>query len=138
MRKGLIHMVLVGADRVAANGDVANKIGTYTLAVLARTHRVPFYVAAPTTTIDLSCPSGSAIPIEERSDEEVACAIGMTADGRKESVRIAPEGCAVKNWAFDVTPAEYITSIITERGLIQASPQAIQDVMRPGAISTKV
>lgn len=130
MGQGLINLVMVGADRIAANGDIANKIGTYQLAVLARTHRIPFYVAAPTSTIDLHCPSGDAIPIEQRADEEVMWVTGVTADGRVERVRIAPEGAVVRNWAFDVTPAEYLTGILTERGLIRAQPSAIQDVMR--------
>ena len=130
MRQGLIDLVLVGADRIAANGDVANKIGTYTLAVLARTHHLPFYVAAPTSTIDLDCPSGAAIPIEERAAEEVVWTSGLTAEGRPERVRIPPADVAVRNWAFDVTPAEYITGLLTERGLIHAQPDALRDVMR--------
>ena len=130
MRQGIVHLVIVGADRIAANGDVANKIGTYTIAVLARTHHIPFYVAAPTTTIDLHCPSGAAIPIEERSSDEVVWTSGLSAAGRLERVRTMPEGTVVRNWAFDVTPAEYITGILTERGLIRAEPTAIRDVMR--------
>ena len=129
MRQGLVDLVLVGADRIAANGDVANKIGTYTLAVLARTHAIPFYVAAPTTTIDPGCPSGGAIPIEERSEDEVLWTIGLTPAGRAERVRVSPEGSRARNWAFDVTPAEYITGLLTERGLIRAEPQAIAEVM---------
>lgn len=129
MRCEAIDLVIVGADRVAANGDVANKIGTYMLAVMARAHHIPFYVAAPTTTIDLGCPSGDAIPIEERSGEEVVWTSGLTADGRQERVRTAPEGVAVRNWAFDVTPAELITGLLTERGLIQAEPSAIAKLM---------
>ncbi len=135
MRRRLVDLVIVGADRIAANGDVANKIGTYTLAVLARTHGILFYVAAPTTTIDLSCPSGDTIPIEERGDEEVAWVGGVTADGRLERVRITPEETAVRNWAFDVTPAEYLTGILTERGLIPAKPQAIRELLHPAAAS---
>jgi len=98
----------VGADRIAANGDVANKIGTYTVAVLARENNLPFYVAAPVSTIDLATPSGDAIPIEERAPEEV------THHGGR---RMAPEGVAVRNPAFDVTPHRYVTAIITERGI---------------------
>jgi len=135
LRHGRIDLVIVGADRIAANGDVANKIGTYTIAVLARTHRVPFYVAAPTTTIDVRCSSGDEIPIEQRADEEVLWTTGVTVDGRLERVRIAPEGTAVRNWAFDVTPAEYIAGILTERGLICATPHAIQELMRPMTVS---
>lgn len=133
MRQGLVNLVIVGADRIAANGDVANKIGTYQLAVLARTHNLPFYVAAPTTTIDPDCPSGREIPIEERAGEEVAWVAGATAEGRMERVRITPEGATVRNWAFDVTPARYLTGILTERGLIRAQASAIQELLRAGA-----
>lgn len=108
MRRGLVTCVVVGADRIAANGDVANKIGTYQLAVLAREHGIPFYVAAPTSTLDLSLASGDAIPIEERRPEEVT---------RIHGVPIAPAGVEVLNPAFDVTPAAYVTAIITERGV---------------------
>jgi len=97
--------VIVGADRVAANGDVANKVGTYTLAVLARAHSVPFYVAAPLSTVDLSTPRGDAIPIEERAPEEVTTVAG---------VRVAPAGVVVRNPAFDVTPHAFVTAIVTE------------------------
>jgi methylthioribose-1-phosphate isomerase len=109
MKKGVISAVIVGADRIAANGDVANKIGTYTLAVLAKENRVPFYVAAPVSTFDLSLQSGEDIPIEERDEREVTHIGG---------IRIAPHGVKVANPAFDVTPNEYITAIITERGII--------------------
>ncbi|MBI4199727.1 MAG: S-methyl-5-thioribose-1-phosphate isomerase [Chloroflexi bacterium] len=108
LAQGEVRCVIVGADRIAANGDVANKIGTYSLAVLARENRVPFYVAAPTSTLDLSLPSGALIPIEERSGEEVL---------RWGEGRIAPAGVSVRNPAFDVTPARYVTAIITERGV---------------------
>ncbi|MCI0403898.1 MAG: S-methyl-5-thioribose-1-phosphate isomerase [Acidobacteria bacterium] len=108
MKRGDIHSVVVGADRIAANGDTANKIGTYTIAVLAHEHGVPFYVAAPFTSIDLSIPSGDIIPIEERSVEEVT---------RIGSVQIAPDGLPARHPAFDVTPARLITAIITERGV---------------------
>jgi len=101
--------VFVGADRIAANGDTANKIGTYTLAVLANAHQIPFYVAAPISTVDLATPNGAAIPIEERSAREVT-EIGGT--------RIAPEGVAVRHPAFDVTPARLITAIVTDRGVL--------------------
>jgi methylthioribose-1-phosphate isomerase len=109
MRRGLVDVVIVGADRIAANGDVANKIGTYSLAVLAAAHRIPFYVAAPFSTIDLATPDGGAIPIEERPAREVSH-IG--------SLRVAPEGARIANPAFDVTPASYVTGIITERGVL--------------------
>jgi methylthioribose-1-phosphate isomerase len=108
MRVGKISCVIVGADRVAANGDVANKIGTYTLAVLAHRHRIPFFVAAPISTIDMQCPDGDHIPIEDRDPTEV------THIGDR---RIAPSGIAVANPAFDVTPHPLITAIVTERGV---------------------
>ena len=108
MRRGAIDLVIVGADRIAANGDVANKIGTYPLALLAREHGLPFYVAAPTSSIDLSLPTGDDIPIEERSPEEVTAWGGH---------RIAPEGVTVENPAFDVTPHRLIAAIITERAI---------------------
>ena len=130
MAKGEVSAIFVGADRIAKNGDVANKIGTYPLAVLAQTHRVPFYVAAPTTTIDLACATGDAIPIEERSEEEVLWVTGLTADGRLERVRIAAADARARNWAFDVTPASLITALITNRGIIAAEPRAIRDIMR--------
>ncbi len=109
MNQGKIDCVIVGADRIAANGDVANKIGTYTVAVLARENNVPFYVAAPTSTIDLSLPSGAEIPIEQRDPEEITHILGT---------RIAPEGTNAANPAFDVTPHNYISAIITEKGII--------------------
>src|SRR5205823_5807247 len=108
MRRGEVDAVIVGADRIAANGDTANKIGTYPLAVLAHAHGIPFFVAAPTSTIDPSLPNGDAIPIEERAAEEVTHAAGR---------RVAPEGVGVANPAFDVTPNRYVTAIITERGV---------------------
>jgi len=103
-----VDLVLVGADRIAANGDVANKIGTYTIAALAARHDVPFYVCAPTSTIDLDTADGSAIPIEERDPDEVLYIAGK---------RVAPEGVSVYNPAFDVTPAELIAGIVTENGV---------------------
>ena len=108
LRGGCIEVVVVGADRIAANGDVANKIGTYSLAVLARANGVPFYVAAPTTTVDLETQTGDGIPIEERPGEEVEAPLGT---------RATPPGVAVLNPAFDVTPAEYVTAIVTEAGI---------------------
>jgi len=137
MRQGLVDLILVGADRIAANGDVANKIGTYTLAVLARTHQIPFYVAAPTSTIDLGCLNGAAIPIEERADDELLWTTGVTAAGRLERVRTAPERTPVRNWAFDVTPAEYIAGLLTERGLVAPKPQAIREVMRVASVPAR-
>jgi methylthioribose-1-phosphate isomerase len=109
MREGRVQAVITGADRIAANGDTANKIGTYALAVLAHAHEIPFYVAAPISTFDLTLPTGDRIPIEERSPEEITHSFGR---------QTAPEGVAVYNPAFDVTPARYIRAIITEKGLI--------------------
>ena len=111
MKKGLIDVVIVGADRIAANGDTANKIGTYSVAVLAKEHGIPFYVAAPCSTIDRQIKTGEDIPIEERNEKEV------THMGGK---RVAPLGIAVLNPAFDVTPHSYITGIITEKGMLKS------------------
>ena len=111
LRSGRIGCVVVGADRIAANGDVANKVGTYSVAVLAKENSVPFYVAAPISTLDLTLASGDQIPIEQRSSKEVTEVFG---------VPVAPEGIAVENPAFDVTPARYVTAIITERGVARA------------------
>lgn len=111
MRTGQVDLVVVGADRIAANGDVANKIGTYTVAVLAHEHGIPFYVAAPISTIDLSTKDGSGIPIEERNAKEVTH-VGST--------RMTPEAARVRNPAFDVTPNKYVTAIITENGIARA------------------
>jgi methylthioribose-1-phosphate isomerase len=111
MRQGKIAAVIVGADRIAANGDVANKIGTYTVAVLAKEHGIPFYVAAPWSTIDMETPDGSKIPIEQRSSREVTHFAGK---------QVAPNGVKVENPAFDVTPSKYVTAIITERGVAKA------------------
>ncbi len=111
MSGGQVDLVVVGADRIAANGDVANKIGTYTVAVLAKEHGIPFYVAAPISTIDLSTPDGSTIPIEERNQREVTH-LGST--------RLTPEAAKIRNPAFDVTPHRYVTAIITEKGIAKA------------------
>lgn len=121
MREGLVDLCIVGADRVARNGDVANKIGTYLKALAAFDNRVPFYVALPSSTIDWRLADGSAIPIEERSGDELALVAGRTADGRIETVRITPEGSPCGNWAFDVTPARLVTALLTERGVCPAS-----------------
>jgi methylthioribose-1-phosphate isomerase len=110
MRAGEIDLVVVGADRIAANGDTANKIGTYTVAVLAHEHGIPFYVAAPLSTIDLSTPDGDHIPIEERDQREVS---------HLGSSRLTPEGAKIRNPAFDVTPQRYIAGIITEKGIFR-------------------
>ena len=118
--RGEVDLILVGADRIAANGDTANKIGTYPKAVVAREHKVPFYVAAPTSTIDWSLPSGSSIPIEERSPQEV-----LHFEGRP----IAPQESPARNPAFDVTPAKFITGFITERGIVP--PERLRSLTRP-------
>jgi methylthioribose-1-phosphate isomerase len=111
MKQGKIGAIVVGADRIAANGDVANKIGTYTVAVLAKEHNIPFYVAAPISTIDLETPDGSKIPIEQRNAREVTHIAGK---------QMTPDGVEIENPAFDVTPAKYVTAIITERGIARA------------------
>src|SRR5437764_18790 len=111
MKQGKIGAIVVGADRIAANGDVANKIGTYTVAVLATEHNIPFYVAAPISTVDLECPDGSKIPIEQRNGKEVTHIAGK---------QMVPDGVGVENPAFDVTPAKYVAAIITERGIAKA------------------
>jgi len=111
MKKGSIHAVVVGSDRIAANGDVANKIGTYMVAVLAKRHNIPFYVAAPLSTVDLNTPTGDQIPIEERDRVEVTHVKGH---------QLAPEGVGITNYAFDVTPNDLVTAIITEKGVARA------------------
>ena len=110
MRSGRISLVIVGADRIAANGDFANKIGTYMVALAAREHGIPFYVAAPLSTVDLAVPDGDAIPIEERASEEVS---------EIQGVAIAPDGVQVFNPAFDVTPYGFVTAFITEKGIVR-------------------
>jgi methylthioribose-1-phosphate isomerase len=114
MKQGKIAAIVVGADRIAANGDVANKIGTYTVAVLAKEHGIPFYVAAPFSTIDLATPDGSKIPIEQRNPREVTHFAGKL---------VTPEGVGIENPAFDVTPAKYVTAVITEGGIARAPYQ---------------
>ncbi len=111
MKQGKIHAVVVGSDRIAANGDVANKIGTYMVAVLAKRHNIPFYVAAPLSTVDLNCPTGDQIPIEERSTREIS---------HVKDIQLAPEGIEISNPAFDVTPNELVSAIITEKGVARA------------------
>jgi methylthioribose-1-phosphate isomerase len=127
--RGHVDLVLVGADRIAANGDVANKIGTYPLAVLAHAHDVPFYVVAPTSTIDLSVARGEDIPIEERPPDEVL---------RLAGVDVAPHGVHAAHPAFDVTPARLVTAIVTERGVLRppyarSLAEAVQATMGAGA-----
>ena len=111
MKQGKINAIVVGADRIAANGDVANKIGTYSVAVLAKEHGIPFYVAAPLSTVDFETPDGSGIPIEQRDGKEVTHIAGR---------QMVPDGVEVENPAFDVTPAKYVTAIVTERGIARA------------------
>ena len=126
MQHAQVDIAIVGTDRVTAQGDVCNKIGTYLKALAARDNGVPFYVALPSPTIDFSVSDGIAeIPIEQRSADEVTTMTGRTADGRIESVRIVPEGSAVANYGFDVTPARLVTGLITERGVIAATRAAL-------------
>jgi len=142
MQHAMVDMAIVGTDRVAANGDVCNKIGTYLKALAARDNNVPFYVALPSPTIDFSVADGVAeIPIEERDGEEVAAISGRTADGRIETVRVVPVGSPVKNYGFDVTPARLVTGLITERGVIapdrEALARAFPDRVAPAAPAAK-
>ena len=125
MQRGLVDMAIVGTDRVTANGDVCNKIGTYLKALAARDNGVPFYVALPSPTIDFTVADGTTIPIEQRAAEEVTTMSGLTADGRVETIRIVPEGSAVANYGFDVTPARLVTGLITERGVLTPSREAL-------------
>jgi methylthioribose-1-phosphate isomerase len=126
MQHGMVDLAIVGTDRVTANGDVCNKIGTYLKALAARDNGVPFYVGLPSPTIDFSVADGvSEIPIEQRSAEEVATMTGRTADGRIETVRIVPDGSVVANYGFDVTPARLVTGLITERGVIAPNREAL-------------
>jgi methylthioribose-1-phosphate isomerase len=131
MRAGKIQAVIVGADRIAANGDVANKIGTYGVAVLAKEHGIPFYVAAPWSTIDMATPTGEQIPIEERAAKEVTHFNGK---------QITPQNAEISNPAFDVTPAKYVTAIITELGVLhppyeQALRIGVEQAMHVNAVS---
>jgi methylthioribose-1-phosphate isomerase len=126
MQHGMVDLVIVGTDRVAANGDVCNKIGTYLKALAAHDNGVPFYVALPSPTIDFSVADGiNQIPIEQRGAEEVTDITGRTADGNIATVRIVPEGSPVANYAFDVTPARLVTGLITERGVLGANSDAL-------------
>ena len=126
MSSGKINLMIVGADRIAANGDVANKIGTLEKAICAKEFGIPFYVAAPTSTFDLKCKSGKDIPIEERSGDEVLYQTGLTKEGKLEKVLVSSPGSEAINPAFDVTPAKYITGIITEKGIIKSSRSQIK------------
>jgi methylthioribose-1-phosphate isomerase len=125
MQHGLVDLVITGADRVTAQGDVCNKIGTYLKALAARDTGVPFYAAMPSSTIDFTLADGRDIPIEVRPDAEVATVTGRTADGRVEAVTVVPDGSPVANYAFDVTPARLVTGLITERGVIAPARAAI-------------
>jgi len=129
-----IDGVIVGADRIAANGDAANKIGTYMLGLLSHHHGVPFYVAAPRSTFDLAMPDGSGIVIEERSEEEVLLVTGRAADGSLQQVAVSAPGTRARNPAFDVTPAAFIRAFITEGGLIPPTTEAIASFVRGGAV----
>ena len=128
MQHGMVDLAIVGTDRVAANGDVCNKIGTYLKALAAHDNRVPFYVALPSPTIDFAIDDGlRQIPIEQRSADEVATMTGRTADGRIETVRVVPEGSPIANYGFDVTPARLVTGLITERGVLKPERAALAD-----------
>ena len=142
MQHGMVDMAIVGADRVTANGDVCNKIGTYLKALAAKDNGVPFYVGLPSPTIDFSVSDGlSEVPIEQRGADEVATMTGRTADGRVETVRIVPGGSPVANYGFDVTPARLVSGLITERGIVAARRDAlaaafverVQGMSRPDA-----
>jgi methylthioribose-1-phosphate isomerase len=127
MQHGMVDMAIVGTDRVTAQGDVCNKIGTYLKALAAKDNNVPFYVALPSPTIDFAVSDGVAeIPIEQRGGEEQSTMTGRTADGRIETVQIVPDGSPVANYAFDVTPARLVTGLITERGVLKASREGLQ------------
>ena len=126
MQRGEVDMVIVGSDRTTAAGDVGNKVGTYLKALAARDNDVPFYAALPVSTIDWSLHAGSAIPIEERSPEEVTHITGRSSSGQLETVRLVPERSAALNLAFDVTPARLVTGLITERGICPASRAGLQ------------
>ena len=128
MQHDMVDLAIVGTDRVTANGDVCNKIGTYLKALAAHDNRVPFYVALPSPTIDFTVDDGvSQIPIEQRAADEVATMTGRTADGRIETVRVVPDGSPVANYAFDVTPSRLVTGLITERGVLKADRTALGD-----------
>jgi len=128
MSQGKIDMMIVGSDRIAANGDVANKIGTLEKAIAANYYGIPFYVAAPTSTIDFDCASGKDIPIEQRDEDEVLYQSGSNAEGKLEKVRVSSPGSEAINPAFDVTPAELVTAIITEQGIFK--PEKLMNIQR--------
>jgi methylthioribose-1-phosphate isomerase len=125
MQRGQVDMAIVGSDRTTANGDVCNKVGTYLKALAAHAHAVPFYVALPSSTIDWSLGDGGQIPIEERDPGELTHMVGRGEDGKSQRVQIVPDGTPALNIAFDVTPARYVTGLITERGLCAANRAAL-------------
>ncbi len=133
MSHGKIDMMIVGADRIAANGDTANKIGTLEKAIAAKEFGVPFYVAAPTSTFDLNCASGKDIPIEERSEEEVLYQTGPNSSGKMERILVCSPDSRALNPAFDVTPARYITGIITENGIVKPDKDSIKGLLSTGS-----
>jgi methylthioribose-1-phosphate isomerase len=137
MQHGLVDIAIVGADRVTVNGDVCNKIGTYLKALAAHDNGVPFYIGLPSPTIDFATLHGRDIPIEERAADEVTTMTGETADGRIETVRVVPKGSGVANYAFDVTPARLVTGLITERGVLAASREALAQAFPERAASTQ-
>ena len=137
MQQGKIAAAIVGSDRIARNGDVCNKIGTYGVAVLCKHHGIPFYVAAPTSTIDLDCPSGAEIPIEQRTPREVTHVGGWAPAELLEPLQVAPEGIGVANPAFDVVPAALVTAIITEQGVAQAPYPAALAAMVQAATAAR-
>ena len=135
MQHGMVDMVITGADRVTRQGDAANKIGTYLKALAARENGVPFYVALPSSTFDFKMKDGvREIPIEERDASEVTFMSGKTAGGNLVTVRICPETSPARNWGFDVTPARYITGLISERGICSASEEGILKLYPEGKI----
>ncbi len=126
MQHGMVDMVIVGTDRTTRQGDVANKIGTYLKALAANDNNIPFYVALPSTTLDMTIHNGlTEIPIEERNQDEVRYVIGKGADGKIENILICPETTPASNYGFDVTPARLVTKIITERGVCDASEMGL-------------
>jgi methylthioribose-1-phosphate isomerase len=135
MRQGKVDLVIVGADRVAMNADVANQIGTYEKAVLARENGIPFYVATPFSTFDREAKTGDDIPIEYRGSEDVLVARGLSTRGCIEEVTVPPVGSCAENPVFDVTPAEYITGIITPLGTIRADAEGISEKLRESGSS---
>ena len=130
MANKMVDMIIVGADRIARNGDVANKIGTFSKAIVAKELGVPFYVAAPSSTFDLDCPNGSEIEIEKRSEEEVLYQTGIDSNGNLSKFLVSNPGSSAYNYAFDVTPAKYITGIITEKGIIKPLAQSIKRICK--------